>query len=108
MLFGEKRFVGQEVKFQLVNVRKSRTDMSIVLARDAMEGQLTEVLNFDTGKKRVNWQPQRQLTFMLTATWKTWTSANMILMAILMGVLVTFLVMTILWEMVMVITVTNY
>ena len=100
---GEKRFVGQEVKFQLVNASKSRTDMSIVLARDAMEGQLTEVLNFNTGKKRVKWQPQHQLTFMFTATWMTWTSAKMILME----VLVTFLVMTILWEMVMVITVTN-
>jgi hypothetical protein len=71
MFLEKKRFVGQEVIFQLVNASKSRTDMSIVLARDAMEGQLTEVLNFDTGTKRVNWQPQRQLTFMFTATWMT-------------------------------------
>ena len=51
-------YLGPEMKFQVANVVKNRTDMFTVIASRVMEGQQTEKQNYDTGKKRVNWQPQ--------------------------------------------------
>ena len=50
-------YLGPEMKFLVAIAMKNCTDMYTVLALNAMEGQLTEKRNFDTGKKRVSWQP---------------------------------------------------
>lgn len=60
-------YLGPEMKFQAANAVKNRTDMFTALASHAMEGQQTEKQNYDTGRKRVNWQPQ-VLLVCLTAT----------------------------------------
>ena len=51
-------YLGPAMTFQAANVVKNRTDMFTILASRVMEGQQTEKQNYDTGGKRVNWQPQ--------------------------------------------------
>ena len=60
-------YLGPEMKLQAANAVKNRTHMFTTLASHAMEGQQTEKQNYDTGRKRVNWQPQ-VLLVCLTAT----------------------------------------
>ena len=50
-------YLGPEIKFLVAIAMENCTDMYIFLALHAMKGQLTVKRNFDTGKKRVSWQP---------------------------------------------------
>lgn len=55
------------MKFLVAIAMKKCTEMYTALALRAVEGQLTEKRNFDTGKKRVSWQPPILLV-LLTVT----------------------------------------